>query len=173
MSSPRNRFLSKYAKWKNVIYWGRTLKNEQNLNMCRKHNMPCSTLWKRPDPTLDSREPPGRFQIGDSSLGSGWDGREARAEQPESRKPWQVRWSPSQIFIKVKAEGPAPWHAQLKSGKTKAWKLITNTEEIPFGGKWERKEFLNSFFTRVTHPALVPDHLHGVHTLRGLYRPPL
>lgn len=52
--------------------WGSwTSKKEQNLKGPGEHTCHLPCLWTEPDLSLDSAEPPGRSQVGDSDAGPG------------------------------------------------------------------------------------------------------
>lgn len=182
-SSLRNRFLNKYGSWKNIIYWGNELLRANRTLRCPENTHSVfPLLWKRPDwpqPGLRrvARQVPGRRHRG--RVGLVWQTAQGHSSlNPQSRGRYagaQLRYS-----SKSEAEGRTPRRAWLKSGKMKAWKFITSTEQITSGGKWDRREFLSirwliRSLLHQTYPfcALVTEGLHASerHAVLGLHRP--
>ena len=153
-----------------------TPKSDQNLKMSGEHTfcVPSAVeeAWPQPRLRRVARQVPGRRHWG--RVGLVWQ----TAQGHSSLNPQSCgRYAGAQLryLSKSEAEGRTPWCAWLKSGKMKAWKFITSTEQITSGGKWDRREFLSirwliRSLLHQTYPfcALVTEGLHASerHTAR-------
>ena len=89
--------------------------------------------WKRPDPSLDSAEPPGRSQVG-CRVGLVW----------QTGKQGHSSLRPPQVFTKVRSRRTHPLACATNVRKNEGLEAYHQHRGNNFGGKWDRREFLNN-----------------------------